>query len=109
YSYIQTTQATIAHFEQQISESEELYKKEPTRFAISHPREDEIIAKLKANFGFEKIEDFLTSKRNYLFKIVKYSKEQYLEINADRIKFVLSKKEQYLNKIEDLERIKEEI
>lgn len=109
YSYIQTTQATIAHFEQQISESEELYKKEPTRFAISHPREDEIIAKLKANFGFEKIEDFLTSKRNYLFKIVRYSKEQYLEINADRIKFVLSKKEQYLNKIEDLERIKEEI
>ncbi|MCG3651243.1 dynamin family protein [Aliarcobacter butzleri] len=109
YSYIQTTQATIAHFEQQISESEELYKKEPTRFAISHPREDEIIAKLKANFGFEKIEDFLTSKRNYLFKIVKYSKEQYLEINADRIKFVLSKKEQYLNKIEDLERIKEDI
>ena len=25
--------------------------------------------------NFEKIEDFLTSKRNYLFKIIKYSKE----------------------------------
>ncbi|WP_368031050.1 dynamin family protein [Arcobacter sp. s6] len=109
YSYIQTTQATIAHFEQQIFESEELYKKEPSRFSVSHPREDEIVAKLKANFGFEKIEDFLTSKRNYLFKIVKYSKEQYLEINEDRIKFVESKKEQYLEKIKDLEKIKEEI
>jgi predicted GTPase len=109
YSYIQTTQATIAHFEQQILESEELYKKEPSRFAISHPREDEIVAKLKANFGFEKIEDFLTSKRNYLFKIVKYSKEQYLEINEDRINFVISKKEQYLEKIKDIEKIKEEI
>ena len=109
YSYIQTTQATIAHFEQQIFESEELYKKEPSRFSVSHPREDEIVAKLKANFGFEKIEDFLTSKRNYLFKIVKYSKEQYLEINEDRIKFVASKKEQYLEKIKDLEKIKEEI
>lgn len=109
YSYIQTTQATIAHFEQQILESEELYKKEPAKFSISHPREDEIVAKLKANFGFEKIEDFLTSKRNYLFKIVKYSKEQYLEINEDRIKFVSSKKEQYLGKIKDLEKIKEEI
>lgn len=109
YSYIQTTQATIAHFEQQIFESEELYKKEPSRFAISHPREDEIVAKLKANFGFEKIEDFLTSKRNYLFKIIKYSKEQYLEINEDRIKFVTSKKEQYLGKIKDLENIKEGI
>ncbi len=109
YSYIQTTQATIAHFEQQIHESEELYKKEPSRFSISHPREDEIVAKLKANFGFEKIEDFLTSKRNYLFKIIKYSKEQYLEINEDRIKFVTSRKEQYLDKIKDLEKIKEEI
>ncbi|QKF66027.1 GTP-binding protein (dynamin domain) [Arcobacter venerupis] len=109
YSYIQTTQATISHFEQQISESEELYKKEPTRFSISHPREDEIVGKLKANFAFEKIEDFLTSKRNYLFKIVKYSKEQYLEINEDRINFVKSKKEQYLDKIKDLEKIKEEI
>ena len=109
YSYIQTTQATIAHFEQQILESEELYKKEPSRFSVSHPREDEIVAKLKANFGFEKIEDFLTSKRNYLFKIVKYSKEQYLEINEDRISFVKSKKEEYLEKIKDLEKIKEEI
>ena len=109
YSYIQTTQATIAHFEQQIFESEELYKKEPSKFSVSHPREDEIVAKLKANFGFEKIEDFLTSKRNYLFKIVKYSKEQYLEINEDRISFVKSKKEQYLEKIKDLEKIKEEI
>ena len=109
YSYIQTTQATIAHFEQQIFESEELYKKEPSKFSVHHPREDEIFAKLKANFGFEKIEDFLTSKRNYLFKIVKYSKEQYLEINEDRIKFVTSKKEQYLQKIKDLEAIKAEI
>jgi GTP-binding protein EngB required for normal cell division len=109
YSYIQTTQATISHFEQQILESEDLYKKEPTRFSISHPREDEIVGKLKANFAFEKIEDFLTSKRNYLFKIVKYSKEQYLDINEDRISFVKSRKEQYLDKIKDLEKVKEEI
>ncbi|MGB5791765.1 MAG: ATP-binding protein, partial [Poseidonibacter sp.] len=109
YSYIQTTQATISHFEQQIFESEELYKKEPTRFSVQHPREDEILTKLKANFGFEKIEDFLTSKRNYLFKISKYSKEQYLELNEDRIKFVESTKEQYLEKVMELEKIKEEI
>jgi GTP-binding protein EngB required for normal cell division len=109
YSYIQTTQATISHFEQQIFESEELFKKEPTRFSVQHPREDEILTKLKANFGFEKIEDFLTSKRNYLFKITKYSKSQYLELNEDRIEFVQSKKAEYLEKIKDLEKIKEEI
>jgi predicted GTPase len=109
YSYIQTTQATIAHFEQQIAESVQLYEKEPTKFSIYHPREDEILTKLKANFGFEKIEDFLTSKRNYLFKISQYSKNQYIEINKDRIEFVESKKLEYLEKIEDIKAIKEEI
>ena len=109
YSYIQTTQATIAHFEQQIAESVIIYEQDPTKFNVYHPREDEILTKLKANFGFEKIEDFLTSKRNYLYKIVKYSKEQYLEINEDRIEFVKSKKGEYLSKIQDLEAIKGDI
>mgnify|MGYP005985004483 CR=1 FL=1 len=109
YSYIQTTQATVAHFEQQIHESEELYKKEPTRFSIQHPRQEDILTKLKANFGFEKIEDFLTSRRNYLFKVVKYSKEQFVDINEDRIKFIKSKEAQYQEKIKDLEKIKEGI
>ncbi len=109
YSYIQTTQATIAHFEQQIAESVSLYEREPTKFSVYHPREDEILTKLKANFGFEKIEDFLTSKRNYLFKIIKYSKEQYLDINKGRIEFVESKKKKYIQKIEDLKMIKEDI
>jgi GTP-binding protein EngB required for normal cell division len=109
YSYIQTTQATIAHFEQLIAESVILYEKEPTKFNIYHPREDEILTKLKANFGFEKIEDFLTSKRNYLYKIIQYSKNQYLEINEDRINFVESKKDEFINKIEKLSQIKEEI
>ncbi|WP_320035021.1 dynamin family protein [Halarcobacter sp.] len=109
YSYIQTTQATIAHFEQQIAESVTLYEKEPTKFTIYHPREDEILTKLKANFGFEKIEDFLTSKRNYLFKIIQYSKKQYLDINKDRIEFVESKKLEYIKKIEDIKIIKNDI
>jgi len=109
YSYIQTTQATIAHFEQQIAESVILYEKEPTKFTVAHPREDEILTKLKANFAFEKIEDFLTSRRNYLYKIIKYSKEQYLEINDKSIIFVKNKKENYLLKIKALEKIKDDI
>ena len=109
YSNMQVTQATIAHFEQQIAESIELYEKEPTKFSVYYPREDEILTKIKANFGFEKIEDFLTSKRNYLFKIVKYSKEQYLEINNQSITFVEDKKKDYLDKIIDIEKIKEDI
>ncbi|MBS9782365.1 MAG: dynamin family protein [Arcobacter sp.] len=109
YSYMQITQATISHFEQQILESEKLYKKEPTRFSISHPSEDEILIKLKANFAFEKIEDFLTSKRNYLFKVVRYSKNQYLEITKDRLEFIKEKEKPYHQRIQDLEEIKEDI
>jgi len=109
YSYIQTTQATVSFFEQQIIESEELYKKEPTKFSVQHPRKEEIFAKLKANFAFEKIEDFLTSKRNYLFKVVRYSKTQFVDINQDRIEFVKAKRDKYLSKVEDLKRIKEDI
>ncbi len=109
YSNMQVTQATIAHFEQQIAESIELYEKEPSKFSVYHPREDEILTKLKANFGFERIEDFLTSKRNYLFKIVKYSKEQYTQINKESIEFVEERKKDYLAKIIDVEKIKEEI
>jgi len=109
YSYIQITQATVAYFEQQIIESEELYKKEPSKFSIQHPRKEDIFAKLKTNFAFEKIEDFLTSKRNYLYKVVKYSKTQYKEINKDRIEFVKSKKEEYISKVDDLKKIKDEI
>jgi hypothetical protein len=67
------------------------------------------LTKIKSNFGFEKIEDFLTSKRNYLFKIVKYSKEQYLQINEESINFVEDKKKDFLDKIEDIEKIKEDI
>jgi len=109
YSNMQVTQATIAHFEQQIAESIELYEKEPTKFSVYHPREDEILTKIKANFGFEKIEDFLTSKRNYLFKVVKYSKEQYVQINKESMEFVEDKKKDYLDKIVDIEKIKEAI
>jgi GTP-binding protein EngB required for normal cell division len=109
YSYIQTTQATVSFFEQQIIESEDLHKKEPTKFPVQYPRKEEIFAKLKTNFAFEKIEDFLTSKRNYLFKVVRYSKTQFVEINQDRISFVKSKRDEYLAKVDDLNKIKEEI
>ena len=109
YSYIQITSATVAHFEKQILESVELYEKEPTKFTIYHPKENEILMKLKANFGFEKIEDFLTSKRNYLFKIIKFSKEQYLDINENQTKFIETKKNEYKNKIYDLITIKNNI
>jgi len=109
YSNMQVTQATIAHFEQQIAESIELYEKEPTKFSVYHPREDEILTKIKANFGFERIEDFLTSKRNYLFKVVKYSKEQYQQINEESINFVQETKKDYIQKIIDIEKIKEDI
>ena len=48
YSYIQTTQATIAHFEQQIMESEELYKKSQLDFLFKCPRQRRYHDKIKS-------------------------------------------------------------
>jgi GTP-binding protein EngB required for normal cell division len=109
YSHIHITQTTISYFEQKINESMQLYENDPTKFDILHPKEDEILSKLKSNFDFDKIEELLISKRNYLYKIIQYSKEQYLQINKDSIELVESKKQNYILKIEDLQKIKNNI
>ena len=92
-----------------MNESTKLYEKEPNKFTIYHPSEDEIINRLKENFGFSKIENFLTSKNNYLFKIIKYSKKQYLSINDNNINLLEKHKKEYLDKTTYVEEIKKNI
>jgi GTP-binding protein EngB required for normal cell division len=105
YAYPQIIQATIAHFEQEISHANTLHHSDPGNFPLYRPTEDEILAKLKANFDFEKIENFLISKRNHLFKTIQYSKETHEEIDKKQIEKILVQKEIYLSKIEALQTI----
>lgn len=105
YSNQQKVLSCMLHFEEQIKQSEELHAKNPTQFTIQKPREDEILEKLKENFSFVKVEEFLSIHRNYLFKILKKSQANYLQINEQKIKFVQECKEPYLKKMSILQEI----
>lgn len=107
YSNQQKVLSCMLHFEEQIKQSEELHAKNPSQFTIQKPREDEILEKLKENFSFLKVEEFLSIHRNYLFKILKKSQANYLQINEEKIKFLLECKEPYLKKISILQEISE--
>jgi len=109
YAYPQIIQASIAHFEQEISHANTLHHSNPANFPLYRPTEDEILAKLKANFDFEKIENFLISKRNHLFKTIQYSKEAHEKIDKQQIEKIIVQKELYLSKIEALRTIEKEI
>ncbi len=109
HSYMQITKATIAHFDEQLVESTKLYEKEPTKFSLNHPTEDEILKRLKSDFSFEKIEHFFTDKKNYLYKSIQKAKTQYVDISKDRISFIENAKNKYTQNISSLNAIKEDI
>lgn len=109
YAHTQIIHATLAHFEQEILAATALHNTDPNNFPLYRPSEDEILAKLKSNFDFEKIEIFLTSRRNHLLKIIQYSKKEYIDINKKQIEKVFAHKEEYISKVKALHKIEEEI
>jgi len=102
YSYRQTTGVTIAYFEQKIAYEVHAYEKDPTKFTVAMPSEDEILQRLQSNFGFDKIKIFLTSDKNYIYKITEYAKDEYLKINSDRLDYLKKEKEIYIKKFKDI-------
>jgi len=109
YNYEHSVNSTILHFQDKIEESKILHNMDSTKFFIYNPSEEEILNKVKENLNLDEIEKFLISKRNYLYKITKFSKNQYLEINQNRIEFINKHKDIYISKIDDLVKIKEDI
>jgi len=109
YAYPQIIHATIAHFEQAISDANTLHNSDSKNFPLYRPTEDEILAKLKSNFHFEEIENFLISKRNHLLKIIQQTKEEHEKINQIQIEKIIAQKALYISKIEALQTIEKEI
>ena len=99
YSNEQKVQATLMYFEQQIQQSQELHTSDPSRFNIQRPSEDEILHKLKDSYSFHMIEEFLNTKRNYLFKVIKASKENYEAINKGKKEFLDERVKPYEKKL----------
>ncbi len=106
YNFMQTVQVTLSEIEEKILESEVIYKKDPTKFSVYKPSQEDVLHRLKMNFNFEKLEDFLMSIFNYLSKVIKDAKKDFLEIAEQKMNFVSTQKVPFLEKIDDLKTIK---
>ncbi|MDF1880947.1 dynamin family protein [Sulfurimonas sp. MAG313] len=108
-SYKQLINASILHFETSFYKQALAYEKDPNNISLNMPYEEDIYARLKVDFSFSKIEVYLNSRRNYLYKIVHIAKEEYLHINEEKISYIEGKKELYKDKIKRIKEIKNSI
>jgi len=106
YNFKQTVQVSIAQLEEKILESEEIYKKDPSKFSMYKPSEENVLERLKMNFDLEKIEDLLVSHNSYLHSVIKDSKKRFVDISELKMDFIDDQKLPYLEKIDDLKEIK---
>lgn len=107
FSYKQITQECIFLIQEKIKVQTESFEKDPLKYSLNAPSSQEIMEVVKKNFTFDKIEAFLTSKRNYLFETIETSKAEFLEINAKQIAYVTSKEELYVQKVQELKKIRD--
>ena len=106
YNFMQTVQMTISQIEENILESEEIAKKDPSKYSIYKPSQEDILQKLKMNFDFEKIDDSMISKNNYLHRVVKVAKNEFSDLLKEKIDFINEQKEPFLVKAGDIQDIK---
>ncbi|MFT7002972.1 MAG: small GTP-binding protein [Sulfurimonas sp.] len=109
YSYKQITKESIFLVNEKIVAQTKSFEKDPLKYSITAPSNEEILEIVKTNFTFEKIESFLISRGNYLYKIVETAKTQFKQINDQQIEYVISKKQIYLDKIQEMQKIKNQI
>ncbi|MEA1918923.1 MAG: dynamin family protein [Campylobacterota bacterium] len=109
YSYRQITQDSILHVKEKIDKEITIFEENPHINTLDIPSTDLILEIVKKNFTFERIEDFLSSRHNYLFKSIETAKTQFSEINKEQISYVISKKQIYLEKIEAIKEIQKSI
>ena len=109
YNLKQTVQVTLSEIEEKIMESEVIYKKDPSKFSIYRPSEEEILDRLKMHFNFERLEGFMFSKNHYLFKMVKEAKKEFSQITDEKKDFIAKEKMPFLENMYAIEKIKQSI
>lgn len=109
FSYKQITQESIYFFQNRLQKQILMYEKDPLKYSISVPSSEIILEEVKKNFSYEKIEIFLNSRRNYLYKIIETSKEQFLVINKNEIDYVGVQKQNVVETLQSIQEIKESI
>ena len=108
-SYKQITRESIFLVQEKIDKQVQMYMKKPLKHTVSSPSYESILDIVKENFNFDKMGTFLTSRRNYLFKIVEQAKEEFVDINNKNINYIKVKKQPIIEKIQLIEELKYEI
>lgn len=109
FSYKQLIHGCILHFEERFSKQIQSYEKDPRNISLSMPHEEDIYTRLESEFSFEKIETYLNSRRSYLHKIVAYAKDEYIDINDEKIEYIRKDKALFGDKMEAIKTIKQSI
>jgi hypothetical protein len=108
-SYKQLIHASILHFEMSFNKQVASYENDPKHISLHMPHEEDVYNRLREEFSLDKVETYLNSRRNYLYKIVSYAKGEFIQTNKDKIFFLETKKDLYKDKIDALKIVKSDI
>lgn len=103
------TQESILYFKEKIIELENINIKNKNTKNINPIETQEILEKLKKSFSYDKIEVLIVARRNYLFKTIEQSKEEYININNSKLEFLNKTSQSYKEKIDMIANLKESI
>jgi ribosome biogenesis GTPase A len=108
-SYKQLCHESICMLQQKIDKQIQMHRQEPLRYGVNMPDYDTVLDIVRNNYELDKMDLFLRSRRNYLYKIIERSKEQFEQINKERIGYILTHKHAIAEKIEDIKKIESDI
>ena len=108
-SYKQLCHESICTLQQKIDKQIQMHLLDPLKYSVNMPSYDAVLEIVKQNYEFEKMDIFLRSRRNYLYKIIERSKEQFEQINKERIDYILTHKHAIAEKIEDIQKTESSI
>jgi hypothetical protein len=95
--------------QRKIDKQIDMHIKEPLKYAVNMPSLDTVLEIVENNYELEKMDVFLRSRRNYLYKIIECTKEQFERINRERIDYILTHKHAIAEKIDEIKRIESSI
>lgn len=108
-SYKQLCHESICMIQQKIDKQIEMHLQEPLKYGVNMPSYDAVLEIVQNTYELEKMDLFLRSRRNYLYKIIERSKEQFEQINKERIDYIQTQKHALVEKIDRIKKTESSI
>ena len=103
FNYQNATKTTVAFFKRRIYESITFFEEDPINFTIYKPNAQEITEQVKIHFSFNKLDNLIKSKRNFLYTSIEELQEVFKKTLMEKKLFLEEKKDIYLKKIQTLD------